>query len=73
MTTHEAPSTVASHPFALSYKEAAAYVGLCKRTLMKLVATGEFPKPRQVRGTTALRFKRSEVEEWFDRQPEHEG
>tara|TARA_R110002096_G_scaffold201172_2_gene385496 strand:+ start:92 stop:322 length:231 start_codon:yes stop_codon:yes gene_type:complete len=69
MTTHEAPRT-AYKPLAMSYNDAAAYVGLSRRTIIKLVSTGEFPRPRKVRGTTALRFSTADVEAWFDNQPE---
>ena len=43
-------------------------IGLSRRTILRLVVTGEFPRPRRIRGKRVL-FDAAEVKAWFDRQP----
>lgn len=66
------PQVVPVTKIALSFREASAYVGLCRRTIEKLIAIGEFPKPRVIRGTTAQRFVAAEIKAWFESQPDRE-
>jgi len=65
-TTKTAPTTTAK--IALSYRDVTELYGLGRRTILRMVATGRFPKPRQV-GPRRVLFDAAELEAWFQAQP----
>ncbi len=65
------PAKAAPEKIALSYRDVSAVIGLGRRTIVRMVATGKFPAPRLV-GSRRL-FDRAEVQAWFDRQPRSAG
>ena len=58
-------------PRGLSREQAAAYFGICASTFDKLVADGEAPHPRTIRGRNIYDVK--ELDEYFDRLPHRGG
>ncbi len=58
--------TVTEQPLLLSVEQTALLTGLGARTIWRLASSGEFPKPVQIAGRRATRWKRSDVEAWVD-------
>lgn len=56
-----------SEKLALTYREVCQFVGLSRRTIVRLVSTHQFPSPKIVGGRRL--FSTAAVREWFDRQP----
>lgn len=52
---------------ALSFRDVTNEIGLCRRTIEKLVRSGQFPAPRRV--GARLIFVAAEVHEWLNEQP----
>jgi excisionase family DNA binding protein len=50
----------------LSTDEVAKMLAICKRTLFRLVAVGEFPKP--IRLGAAMRWRRETIERFLSEQ-----
>ena len=57
---------------AWGYRQVAIAVSLSRRTIEKMVATGEFPKPHVARGKRLL-FDVAEVRAWLQALPRHAG
>lgn len=66
MSTIEKPKFL-PEKVALSMAETCAVVSLCRSTVERMVAVGQFPKPRRVRGRVL--FSLAEVRRWFDSLP----
>ena len=60
------PAESKAEPLAMSFRDLTRDVGLCRRTLEKLVAAGQFPAPRRV--GSRLLFIRAEVSAWLTEQ-----
>lgn len=56
-----------SGALALSYRDVTREIGLCRRTIEKLIGAGEFPAPRRV--GARLIFVAAEVRDWLNDQP----
>ena len=54
----------ADGPLLLTDVQAAARIGISRRTLWALVSKGEFPAPVRVAGLRMTRWKREEIEWW---------
>lgn len=52
---------------ALSFRDVTHEIGLCRRTIEKLVSSGQFPAPRRV--GARLIFVGAEVRDWLSNQP----
>jgi excisionase family DNA binding protein len=64
MTTNQ----VQIEPLTMSMRQVISMVQLCRSTIEKMVARGEFPRPRKVGGK--ILFDRAEVVAWWERQGE---
>lgn len=60
------PQATQPPALAMTMREVQAYVKLCRSTIERMVATGDFPKPRKVRGKVL--FDRREIEAWWAKQ-----
>ena len=59
-----------SQPLAYGYDELVAVTSLSRRTIERLVSTGQFPKPRKL-GKRTL-FLADEVQAWLRKLPQGE-
>lgn len=59
-----------SQAIAWSYKQTAKATALSRRTIEKLVSSGQFPQPRVVNGKRLL-FVVEEVRAWLQALPRH--
>ena len=66
MQSNADTSTAPDWPALLSDREAAAYAGIGKSTLWKLVSSDDFPAPVKLPGTTVTRFRRADLDTWIE-------
>lgn len=48
-------------------------VGIPKSTLWMLIASGEFPKPREIPGRRIVAWREDEIDRWIESLPVSEG
>ena len=48
-------------------EDVAEYLGCCRATIYSRVKAGTFPPPMKL--GRAIRWRRSDIEDWLDRQP----